>query len=187
MVAGYPLPMHEPSRLERCFLCVLRLRWIVVLLFALAAVPAVRLAVSVEHEPAIDRLIVADDPEAETARAFQKVFPQRETVVLLVVADDAFEPALLEQVAAFEKDLAAVPGLEPFSALSVYRRVDPAFPASGPVPPEAAARFKGFAEKNTLLRRQGLAGDGFLGIPVGLPGEEDRTATDNALDAITDL
>jgi len=95
---------------------------------------------------------------------FQKIFPEGQYVVLLAEAEDPFAPAVIERVEALETALRNVPKVRPLSALTIYRQTHPDFAATE----EQAAAFKSFAIATTLFRKQGLVGDGVLGIPMEL-------------------
>lgn len=146
---------------------------------ALLAVPAVALALRVRSDNSVERLIVEGDADAVETRAFQKIFPEGDYVVALAEAPDPFAPEALERVAALEKALGAVPHVRPLSALTIWRQVHP---GSGFTPDDAAA-FRGFATGTALLRKQGLLGEGVLGIPMEVvTGSRDELG--EALDAI---
>src|SRR5512147_1066435 len=102
-------------RLERFFRALVGARIPILVVYGLLAPAAVVLALRVPSDGAIDRLVVASDPDYVATRAFQKVFPEGEHVVLLVEADDPFAPDVVSRVAALEERLAAVPGVQPFS------------------------------------------------------------------------
>ena len=147
---------------------VVRHPGIVLALFALLLAPAAVLALRVESDNSVDRLIVEDDADAKETRAFQALFPEGDYVVLLAEADDPYAPAVLSRVEEIERALTALgPSVRPLSAIAVWR-------GSG-----GSTDFKTFATGTDLLRRQGLVGDGVLGIPLeiraGSAGELART------------
>jgi len=125
--------------------------------------------------------VVREDPDARDHRQFREIFPEREQVILLFEADDPYAPAVLQRVGAIEARLAALPHVAPFSALSLYARARPG--AAGAAADPAA--FRAFALGTRMLRRQGLVGDDFLGMPVRLDveGAHDRDAALRAIDA----
>ena len=53
----------EPSRLERCFVAIVRARWLFVALYALLLPPSVFYALRVAQDNSLDRLIVPSDPD----------------------------------------------------------------------------------------------------------------------------
>jgi predicted RND superfamily exporter protein len=129
----------------------------------LAALAAAR----IPSDSSIDRLIVRSDPDFRAQEEFRRIFPEREQVILLARAPDPFAPAVLERVAAIEAALRAVPGLSPFSALTLFEQARPGAPAAA-----RADEFRAFATGTDLLKRQGLVGSGFVGIPVGFEAED---------------
>jgi len=154
---------------------------IVLALWLVASLGAVHFALSVQSDNSPDRLIVEGDEDYKQTRAFQKIFPEGQYVVLLAEADDPFAPAVLTRVMALESALAAVPKVKPLSALTIYRQTHPAFAATE----GDAAAFKAFATGTALFRKQGLIGDGVLGIPMELQveGREQLQPTLRAVDA----
>jgi uncharacterized protein len=138
--------------------------WIVLAIWLALAPGAAYFALSVKSDNSPDRLIVEGDEDYQQTRAFQKIFPEGQYVVVLAEADDPFAPEALKRVEALEKALRDVPKVKPLSALTIYRQLHPEFAAE----PAQAARFKTFATGTTLFRKQGLVGDGVLGIPMEL-------------------
>jgi predicted RND superfamily exporter protein len=133
----------------------------------------------VQSDNSVDRLIVEGDADYRETRAFQKIFPEGEYVVLLAEAKDPFTPEALSKVQAIEAAVGAVPHVKPLSALTVYRQVHPEFSAS----PEQASAFRAFATGTRLFRKQGLVGDGVLGIPMEIDVGS-RAALTETLDRI---
>jgi predicted RND superfamily exporter protein len=172
--------MEARSRLERTFEHILSLRLPIVVLYALLVPAAALLAARIPSEGAIDRLIVPSDPDYAATHAFEQVFPEGQLVLLLLEADDPFRPAVLKEVLATEAALREVRGVTVYSALDVYRRVHAAFTPEGDA--EALRRFVAGAD---FFRRQGLVGDGFLGLAVAFPKEKaaQRDRTLAAIDA----
>jgi len=167
--------------LERVFRRVVALRVLIVFAFAVLLPLAVLLAMRIPSEGAIDKLIVPSDPDFVATRAFQKVFPEGQMVVLLLEADDPWRPEVLAEVAAVEDRLKAIPEVFPISALDVFRRSRPGFAATA----ESAEAYRRFATGTSIFRRQGLVGDGFQGIAVGFGAKDpkDRNAKLEAIDA----
>jgi predicted RND superfamily exporter protein len=168
-----------PPRLLDLFRRVVAARWIVAALFAILLPVAILVARQVPSDTAIDALVVRDDPDARDHREFSAIFPEREQVILLFEAEDPFAPRVLERIAAIEARLGALPRIAPFSALTLYARARPGSAGAAADP----AGFKAFALGTTLLRRQGLVGDDFLGMPLRLE-VEDAAERDAALAAI---
>jgi predicted RND superfamily exporter protein len=155
--------MSRP-RLERVFRTIVALRGPILVLYALLVPVAAWLAAGVPSQGAIDRLVVPDDPDLLATREFQRVFPERPLVVLLLEADAPFDPRVLAEAGALEAALRALPGVTPVSILDAYARARP-----GPAPTAdlaAAEALRRFATGTNFFRRQGLVGDGFLGVVV---------------------
>src|SRR5579871_3385551 len=152
--------MGEPRepRLTGLFRAVVSRRWLIVVAYALALVPAVYFALRVKQDNAIDRLIVESDPDYITAKQFEKVFGSGEYVVLLAEAPDPFAPDVLARFDRLEHELQTVPRIEENSVLTVYRRARAGFSAT----PDEARRLREFATGTDLFRKQGMIGDHFL-------------------------
>ncbi|HET8733094.1 MAG TPA: hypothetical protein VFM45_04905, partial [Anaeromyxobacteraceae bacterium] len=166
--------MDRHPLLERIFRRIVALRLPVLAVYALLLPAAIALALRIPSEGAIDKLIVPTDPDFVATRAFQKVFPEGQIVMLLLESDDPWTPEVVGQAAALEERLAKVPGVHPVSALDVFRRQQPGFQ------PDAAsvAAFEKFATGTDILRRQGLVGDRFLAVVAGFGGTaKERGAT----------
>jgi predicted RND superfamily exporter protein len=138
--------------------------WIVLATWLVLAPGATYFALSVKSDNSPDRLIVEGDEDYQQTRAFQKIFPEGQYVVVLAEADDPFTPSTLEKVGEIEQALRSVPKAKPLSALTIYRQTHPEFMATA----ADAAAFKAFATGTTLFRKQGLVGDRVLGIPMEL-------------------
>jgi len=176
--------LHESS-LYPLFRFILARRWWVVGLYALLAAGAIPLALQVEQDNAIDRLIVQDDPDYILTHDFGKVFGSGEYVVLFAEAERPFSPEVIATVAALDKRLQAIPRVQCTSLFSIYLRAHP-----GADPVAAAEDFKAFATGTTLFSKQGLIGDKFYGLPLILDvsSTEERLATLTAIEAaVADL
>lgn len=167
---------------ERLFRALLARRRLVLAGYAVVLPLALLLALRVPTDNGVDRLIVESDPDYQATRAFQQKFPEGMRVLLVLEAPDPYAPAVLAAVADLEGRLGRLPGVEAFSALTVYRRVRPDFTAS----PDQAEDFRRFATGTRLFRRQGLAGDTFLGLPLELrvPRPEGRDRVLRAIDEV---
>lgn len=167
--------------LARFFSFVIRWRWAVLLVYALIVPPSAYFAARVGQDNAIDRLVVASDPDYINTRAFEHVFGSGEYALLIAEADDVFAPEVLGRVDRLERAIAAVPGVQPNSALSIYRRAKAGFDATA----AQADAFRRFVTGTDLLRRQGLVGPGFLAIALVLDvrSAEGRRETIAAIDA----
>jgi uncharacterized protein len=155
--------LTAPTTLESVFRAVVARRAAIVVAYALLAVPAARLATGIPSDEAVQRMVVDSDPDVVATREFRKVFPEKETVLLLAEAGDPFAPAATAGVLAMEHAIARVPGASPISAVTIAERLRP-----GIASPERRAELGAFLTGTPFFRRQGLLGDGFLGIAVDL-------------------
>jgi predicted RND superfamily exporter protein len=155
------------STLASIFRFIIRIRWVVIAVFAALLGPSVYFALKVPQDNAIDRLIVESDPDRQAARDFEKVFGAAEYVILLAEANDPFDPQVLKRVLDLEATLTGLEGVSANSALSIYRRAKAGFDplANGG---EQTVAFKRFITGSELFRKQGLIGDHFLAIPLVL-------------------
>src|SRR5262245_34191427 len=158
------------SPLARFFRFVIARRWWVLAVYALILPPAILCAMRVGQDNALERLIVTSDPDYIATKEFEKVFGSGAYIVLLAQAPDIFAPDVLARVDALETRLAAIPGVEPQSALGAFRRARAGFTPS----PEQAEAFRAFVTGTTLFREQGLVAEGILAIPVVLRASGER-------------
>ncbi len=158
------------SRLQRIFGRIVALRAPILIAYALAVPVAAYLAAGIPSEAGIDRLLVSSDPDTVATRAFQRIFPERPLVLLLVEADDPWSPEVLSRTVALETALRAMPGVTPYSALDVFRRTHPAFRPDA----AGAAAYRAFAAGTDFFRRQGLVGERFQGMAVSLAASNAR-------------
>jgi predicted RND superfamily exporter protein len=149
-----------------------------VALYALLFPLAIGQALQVPGDNSIERLVIQSDPDYRDNQEFQRLFPEREQVVLLAEAPDPFAPAVLARFEAIEKRLGALPHVHPYSALTLFGRVRP-----GAVASASPGEFRRFATGTDLFRRQGLVGDDFLGLPLELEvrGSDQRNAVLEAI------
>lgn len=174
---------REPRGLQSIFRRIVAWRWLIVAVHALLFPAAILLALRVESDHSIARLIVRSDADYRDNEAFQKIFPEGDHLVLLAESPRPFDPAVLRRVAQLETRLAEIPRVEPFSALTLFRSAHPASPA----PDQDAESFRRFATGTELFRRQGLVGENFLGISVELKvtGRAERDKTLAEVDRVT--
>jgi predicted RND superfamily exporter protein len=121
---------------------------------------------------------VPSDPDYVATRAFQAIFPEAQTALLVLESDDPWSPASVARLDAAEAALRGVPHVAAFSVLDALRR---ARPGGG------VAELRRLALGTEFFRRQGLVGDRFLTLVVSLdvrrPAERDAAlaAVDAAL------
>ena len=167
----------------RFFHRLLRLRGATVALFLVLGALGVWGATRISDDNAIGSLLVADDPDARASTEFEKLFPEGDHALLMLEAADPLSPASLQGTERLEHALAAVPGVQPQSVLTIWRGANPATPLTT----AQAATVRNFATGTGLFRRAGLLGDHFIGIALELdtskPGERDRELA--AIDAAT--
>jgi predicted RND superfamily exporter protein len=175
-----PASSGGASFLHRLFRSIVARSRLVIAIYAVLLVPSVWYAVQVGQDNSIDRLIVADDPDAIATKEFEKVFGGGEYAVLLAEADDPLSPGVVAKVDEVERAIAGIPGVSANSVLSIFRRAKAGFRAT----PEELEAFRRFASGTDLFRKQGLIGDHFLAIAVvmGVEGNEQRAATLGAID-----
>jgi predicted RND superfamily exporter protein len=150
---------------------VIRARLALLVVYALAIVPAARIAARVPSDDAIDRMIVESDADVAATRAFHAVFPERKSVLLLAEADDPFSPASLGGLERLERAVGRIAGVSSVSAPAVAERIRPGIRSR----PE---ELRAFITGTPFFRKQGLVGDRFLGLALLLdadtPARRDR-------------
>ena len=165
----------DSPALRAVFRVIVARRFWFVAFYALLFPVAVALALRVESDNSIARLIVESDPDYRSNQEFQRLFPEGEQVVLLIEAPDPFAPAALGRLDEIQRRVGAVPRVAAFSALVLFERGRPGARLS----PAWADDFRRFASGTDLLRKQGLVGPDFLGLALDLDvrdaRERDRT------------
>jgi predicted RND superfamily exporter protein len=138
-------------------------------------------ALRVPDDPAIDRLIVADDPVAVATADFDRLFPEGEQALIMLETADPLSLAALRAADRLEHDLAGIGHVQAHSLLDFYRRG-----SSAEISPDEALKLRAFATGTPLFRRAGLLGEHYFGIALELqvnsPAERDRTLT--AIDSL---
>ncbi|HYY52913.1 MAG TPA: MMPL family transporter, partial [Myxococcales bacterium] len=125
------------------------------LLVPLAAVRAAR----IPSEGGLERLIEPTDPDYAATRGFQRIFPDKPSVLLLFESDDPWAPPNLDRVDAAVRELRAARHLGAFSVLDALRRARPGAPV---------AELRRLATGTEFFRKQGLLGDRFLSVVADL-------------------
>lgn len=171
---------QDNGRLSRFFRTIVARSRLVLAIYAVLLVPSVWYAVQVGQDNSIDRLIVADDPDAIATREFEKVFGSGEFVLLLAEADDPLSCEAIARVDAVEKSIADVPNTTSNSALSIFRRAKAGFEPT----PEQCEAFRSFVSGTDLFDKQGLVGKEFLavGVILSVSNTAERAATLKAID-----
>ena len=162
------------SRLESLFARLVRARWSIVALYALLLPGALLLALGIPRDSALERMVVAGNPDVLATREFQRLFPERPRVMLIARTAEPFSAEAIAGLAELQRHLDAVPRVTTYSALTVWQRLHPG--AGGRDDPEALRRFVGGTD---FFRAQGLVGAGFWGVVAALDvaGSAERDAT----------
>ena len=172
--------MNVPAApaLVQVFLRVLNARGWIAGGFLLLAGAGFYGATQVPTDSAIDRLVVADDPDSRAAHDFERLFPEGEHALLMLEAADPLGPAALRAADELERKLSQLPHIEAHSILTFFRHAK----SSAPLTADQALHLRKFATGTTLFRRAGLLGDHFLGIALELhvhsPAERDKALAD---------
>src|SRR5689334_18948868 len=142
---------------------------------ALVPLAALR-AARIPSEGGIDRLVVESDPDAVATRAFERLFPDSPTALLLFEADDPWSPASLGRIEAAEREIRKVPRVSAFSVLDAVRRARPG---------AAGDALRQLATATPFFRQQGLVGDRYLAVMADLDikGQRDRDEALRGIDA----
>jgi hypothetical protein len=158
----------SPDRLTRFLAAIVRARVVILVVYALLVPAAAYEASRIPSEGSIDKLIVPTDPDVATTRAFQALFPERQTVLLVFEAPDPWTAANITRVESARDALAKLPHVSTFWLLDALRKAHPAdeLPALGAL-----------ARGATFFRKQGLVGEHFLTLVASLdvktPAERD--------------
>jgi predicted RND superfamily exporter protein len=164
------------------FLRVLAARRWIAGAFVILTAAGIYGALRVPDDPAIERLIVADDPVAIATRDFDRLFPEGEQALIMLETADPLSLAALRAADRLEHDLAGIGHVQAHSLIDFYRRSG----STGEISPDEAVKLRTFATGTPLFRRAGLLGDHYLGIGLELqvnsPAERDRALT--AIDAL---
>jgi uncharacterized protein len=131
----------------------------IVALYAVLVPLAAFRAAHIPSEGGIDRLVRADDPDYLATRAFQRIFPDLPSVLLLFESEDPFALASLARVDAATREVRTVPRVSAFSAVDAVRRAHPG---------ATAEEVRRLATGTPFFSRQGLVGPTFLAVVANL-------------------
>jgi predicted RND superfamily exporter protein len=169
-------------KVVQIFLRVLRARYWIAGAFLILTAAGMYGAMRVPDDPAIERLVVADDPVARATLDFERLFPEGDRALIMLESPDPLSLPALRAADGLEHELANIPNVEAHSLLDLYRR-------AGPAPEFSSidvARLRAFATGTPLFRRAGLLGEHYFGIALELrvksPAERDRLLT--AIDSV---
>lgn len=153
--------------LESLFARLLRWRWGIVVLYALLLPGALVLALGIPRDNAVERMVVAGNPDVQATREFHRLFPEKPLVILVARTGDPYSAAAIAGLAALQQRLANVPKVTPYSVLTVWERLHPGAAARSPDDRERA-ELRRFVTGTGFFRSQGLVGDGFWGVVAAL-------------------
>jgi predicted RND superfamily exporter protein len=166
--------VSESPKVLSFFLRVLHLRGWIAAAFIVLTLAGIYGATRIPSDPAIDRLVVAGDPVAQTTLEFDRLFPEGDQALLMLESPDPLSPGSLGAADQLERGLAKIPGLKVHSLIDFFRRKNP----NADLSPEEARRLRAFATGTRLFRKAGLLGDHYLGISLELrassPQERNR-------------
>ncbi len=158
----------------RFFIRVLSARGWIVAAFVVLAAAGIYGAVRVPDDPAIERLIIADDPVARATAQFDRIFPEGEQALIMLETPDPLSATALGAADRLERELAKIPQVEAHSLLDLYRRAG----STAEITAAAAEHLRAFATGTALFRRAGLLGENYFGIALELrvksPAERNR-------------
>ncbi len=160
--------------MERFFRKILEHRTAVLAAYLLLLIPAVYLAVQVETDNSLDRLIVPSDPGKKDFEHFLEIFGSDEFVLIALEGKDIYGKRFLSETDEIERRMQSVPHLASTrSLISVFREVNPVF---NPADENSREAFRAFALSTPFFHNQGLiAPDRILTIvlqlKIGNPAE----------------
>ena len=159
--------MSEPSapgRLESVFRTVIAARWWIVAVYALLVPGALILALRIPKDNALERMVVASNPDVTATREFQRVFPEKPIALLQLETGDPFSSEALAGLRVVQAAVSGVPGVTTYSIATVWDRLRPGWGSR----PGAEEELRSFAHGTPFFRDQGLVGEGFLGVVLAL-------------------
>src|SRR6266540_3485123 len=109
--------MQANDRISRTLAFAVRLRGPLLAMYAVLVTGAVYRATRIPSEGGIDRLIVPSDPDYAATRAFQRIFPETQTVLVLLESEEAWSPSSIARVESAKAALRVVTPLTAFSVL----------------------------------------------------------------------
>jgi predicted RND superfamily exporter protein len=134
------------ARLVPVFDALIARRRAVVAIYIVLLAAAAMLAFDIPRDNSIENTVVASDPEVAVSHEFSAIFPEGETVYLMLETGDPFSVGPLTELDRLESELAVIPGVTPYSIATIWRRSRP-----GAGPP--AAHLETF---RTLFEGTGL-------------------------------
>lgn len=177
------------SRLESIFRRILgaRGRWWIVALYALLLPGALFVALRIPKDNALERMVVADNPDVLATREFQRLFPEKPLVILVARTPAPFSAGAISDLAALQHNLESVPKVATYSVLTVWGRLHPGALAQAEAAQgeTRAVELRRFVEGTDFFRAQGLVGEDFWGVVVALDtaGPAERDAALDGIDS----
>ncbi len=166
------------TRLVPIFDAIVARRWLVVAVYVVVLAAAAVLAFDIPRDNSIENMVVASDPEVAVSHEFSALFPEGETVYLMLETEDPLGAGALEDLERLEAELGDIDGVQAYSIATIWRRSRPG--TGSPV--ENLETFRTTVGGTDFFRRQGLIGDGFLAIVLALdasaPDVRDRLLAD---------
>jgi predicted RND superfamily exporter protein len=155
-------------RLEPLFGWIVSKRWLMVLVYVAVVAGAARLAMDIPRDNSLENMVVSSDPDVAASHEFDRLFPDKPTVFLMLETEDPFAAGPLNDLERLESVLDAIDGVHAFSMVTVWRR---SRPGAGS-PADDPETFRTLAGGSDFFRRQGLVGDNFLAIVLALDAPE---------------
>jgi hypothetical protein len=161
-------------RLEPLFAAIIRRRWIIILTYVALLTWATFLAVDIPHDTSIESMVVSSDPDVTTSHEFDAIFPERDTVLVVLETADPLSAAALTDLELAEAELGSIDGVGAFSVATIWRRSR----AGAGSPADDIRDFRSMVGADDFFRRQGLIGDGFLSVVLALDAPGPRVRND---------
>lgn len=175
--------MSEPSptpRLDAVFARVIGARWWIITIYALLVPGALLVALRIPKDTALERMVVASNPDVAATREFQRVFPDKPLAVLVVETPEPFAEPAVTSLRTLQAAIEELAGVTTYSVLTVWERMHPVAATRA----SANDELRRFVSGTPFFRDQGLVGDDFFGIVLALDvaGPRERDATLRAVE-----
>jgi predicted RND superfamily exporter protein len=167
------------QRLVRVFGRIVAWRWPVVAFYAALLPIAALLAVDVPRDTSLENMVASSDAGVVETRRFHELYPEPETVSVMLETEAPFTEAALGGLEEVQGDLAAIDGVAAFSIATIWDRSRPGSGRPSDDPDEVRRVVTG----TDFFRRQGLYGERFLGVVLALD-ESDPEPRDRLLNEI---
>jgi predicted RND superfamily exporter protein len=168
------------ARLKPLFRFIVEKRWWVLAVYVIIVAFAASLAIGIPRDNSLENMVVSSDPDVAASREFERLFPERDTVFLMLETPDPLTVRPLQTLERVEAELDDIEGISAFSIATVWQRSR----SGAGSPTEDIEAFRDIVTGTDFFRRQGLIGDGFLAIVLALDAPEPEIR-DRLLDEIT--